>query len=85
MVAEVVARTWKLRLTKAQLEELAVGQWEAHAALTAAGYVLGAKSGFWRTSKGTVTGRLVYRLRNADEAGVSSIAVTIRGIPLQYA
>lgn len=81
----MVARTWKLRLSAVQLEELAREQWEPHAGLLASGYVLGAKSGFWRAPNGTLTGRLVYRLRRADEAGVSTIAVTIRGIPLQYA
>lgn len=80
----MVARTWKIGMTQEQLQELASAHWRGHAALIGEGYELGGKSGFWRSSNGTVTGRLVYRLRQVN-AGVSTVAVTIKGIPLQYA
>lgn len=77
------ARTWKLRMDNARLEELARERWGAHDQLIADGYELGPKSGFWRMSDGTATGRLVYRHR-ISRLGITALTVTIRGIPLQY-
>lgn len=72
-------------MSAAQLLDLARTHYVGHEGLIEDGYELGGKSGFWRASNGTVTGRLVYRQRQAREGVIASVAVTIRGIPLQYA
>lgn len=77
------ARTWKLRMDNARLEELARERWGGHDQMIAGGYELGPKSGFWRMRDGTVMGRLVYRLRG-QQAGITAVAITIRRIPLRY-
>jgi len=80
----MTVRAGKLRMTNDRLEQLARERWGAHDQLIAEGYELGSKSGFWQMRDGTVTGRLIYRRRGA-EAGITTLAITIRGIPVQYA
>jgi hypothetical protein len=75
----------KLRLSNDRLEELARECYPAHDDLIAEGYQLGGSSGLWLQTDGTATARVVYRLPGSRPAGVTTIAITVRRIQVQYA
>jgi len=71
----------KLHLTNDRLDELARERWGGHDELVSEGYRLGTSSGLWLQPDGTATARFVYRQR---AAGVTTVAITVRGIQVQY-
>lgn len=71
-------RSWRVKATPELIEKLAAEVVPNHAALLARGYVMCRTSGLWRTRRGTLTARLVYRV--ADRS--MSIVHTVRGIVL---
>jgi hypothetical protein len=75
----------KLRFTNDRLEELARERFPAHDDLIAEGYRLGASSGLWLQPDGTATARFVYRMPGSRPAGVTTIAITVRRMQVQYA
>lgn len=74
----------KLHLTNDRLDELARERWGGHDELVAEGYRLGTSSGLWLQSDGTATARFVYRLPGSRPAGVTTVAITVRRIRVQY-
>lgn len=74
-------RSYKIKISRAGLEEIAEQNCHEHAPLISGGYKLSASSGLWQKTNGSVTARFVYRMRSrAASPYMSSVTLIYRGL-----
>lgn len=78
-----MTRSVKLPKTAEEMQAIAARFCIGHDTILA-GYSLTAASRCWESKQG-MTARLVYRQRDIDVAGIATITIIVKGIPLAHA